>query len=228
MVIDEPWPEWDVAKFMAAENTPVGATPGRARTYYWIVIACGAIPLAVGSIIYWTWLHTRSDELPPLGLLTVLLGIVFFFVGTVFLVLYLVNESRNPKTARNDLVERAVVAGALLLANFPVAAYYAVSAVQHMMDAVVQIENDSGTRLDSFVIRGPGVSVEIGPIRAGGTKQEYLRFRGSGSLDFTARQKELEFEGQLSETVFGGTTGTVTVVVKPDGKFEAIDSTFVD
>ena len=79
----------------------------------------------------------------------------------------------------------------------------------------VIVVNDSDRAIESFVITGPGVRAEMGPIPSGDQARTYLRFHGDGSLDFLARQQKSELSGRLEEYVTSGLRGSKTIRVKP-------------
>jgi hypothetical protein len=153
------------------------------------------------------------------GLLNILMGLFLFLVGISSLLRY--------QSIKGD-DWRGLLVGGLLFLNFPLAAFYLLSAVAHMSDCMVQIVNESGAPVESFVIKGPGVDVEAGPIRLGGRARRFLSFHGDGTLDYSLRQQELDLGGQLSEYVTGGMVGELSVNIKPGGKVEVSDNLWVD
>lgn len=189
-------------------------------------IACGAVPLATGTLIYLAWWFTRWDALPGFGLLNIFCGLVLSFVGVICLAGYLINERRS--VPRASLVVQALLVSGLLLVNYPAAAFYALSAIDLMGRCTVHIANESDTTIESLILIGPGVKVEAGPVQPGGNTSRTLDFVGDGTLDFSAKQQNASFKGQLAGYVTGGIGGEIVVRVKPDGKFEVHDSGFVD
>lgn len=210
---------------VTADQSQYEDTHKSARIYYCTAIACAVIPLAAGSLVYWIWRYTRWQSLPQLGVMTIMCGLVFFLAGVIFLALFWVNESRSPSASRTKLARKTVLAAALLLVNFPAAAFYAWSAIDHMPETMVRIVNSSDQDLDSFALHGPGVEIDARPIRAGSSSRKFLDFTGNGTLEFVARQQELRFNGQLLPQVTNRFGGSVTVMVKPGGDFEVTHST---
>lgn len=80
---------------------------------------CGLAPALIGTVILLSWAATSSTLMPLLGVLNVLLGIALFGVG-----LGLVGATYMQAGRR--LLPGCGVALALMLANFPLAAGYAV------------------------------------------------------------------------------------------------------
>jgi hypothetical protein len=121
-----------------------------------------------------------------------------------------------------------MLVAALLVINFPAAAFYALSAINLMGQSTIEVFNDSGQRIDSFRMTGPGIDIEAGPIEAGEMTRYFVDFQDEGTLAFTARQQDVRFEGMLSEYIANGTIGTLTARVQPGGKFEVEDNLWLD
>ena len=154
------------------------------------------------------------DWLAIAGFYTVLSGLIFFAVGIMCLVAY--------ARRRRDFSARTILVGLLLVSNFPAAAIYALSAIGLMTQYVVQVINDSGSVVDSFVVDGPGVRVELGPIPAGKRKQCRAFFDGDGTLTFTAHQHQIRFGGEIEGYVTRNVGGMATIRIKPGGNFEVL------
>jgi hypothetical protein len=180
----------------------------------WTAFACGAIPLAIGSAIYFSFRATRMEWLALAGYFTVLAGLVFVAVGITCLVAYAYR--------RRDVSARTILVGVLLFSNFPMAAIYALSAIGLMTQYVVEVVNESDSVVDSFVVEGPGVRVELEPIQAGERKHCRVFFDGDGNLTFTARQQQIRFAGEIDSYVTRNLGGMATIRIKPGGKFEVL------
>ncbi len=183
-------------------------------------IVFGAVPLLVGTLIYGTWRLTRWHWLGTAGLLTLPLGLAAFLAGTIALTWHLWREWRVGRTTRSPLWLHAVLVGGLLLINFPAAVFYMLSAINITTRYTVRVHNDSDRPIESLVVTGPGVRVELGPIAPGQQAQRHVHFRGDGTLDFSARQQEILFSGQLEGYVTGGLGGNRTIRVKQRGVYE--------
>jgi hypothetical protein len=177
----------------------------------WIAIGCGAIPLIVGSAIYFAFRATRADWLPLAGYFTILAGLAFFAVGIACLIAYAYRQRR--------LSGLTLLVGCLLLSNIPAAAFYALSGVALITEYVVTVINESESKIDSFVVEGPGVRVELGPILVAESKQCRVNFDADGTLTFNARQQQLRFDGEIDDYVTRNMGGMATIRIKPDGKF---------
>jgi hypothetical protein len=173
-----------------------------------------AIPLAVGSAIYFMFRATRNESLAIAGFYTILAGLVFFAVGIICLVAYAYR--------RHDFGARTLLAAVLLSCNFPLAFIYAVSAAGLMTQYVIDVANESDAVVDSFIVEGPGVRAELGPIQIGDSKQGRVFFDADGSLTFTARQQQLRFGGEIEGYVTNNLGGMATIRIKPGGNFEVL------
>jgi hypothetical protein len=181
------------------------------RALLWVAIACWAIPLIVGSAIYFAFRATGADWLALAGYFTILAGLAFFGVGVACLVAYAYRQRR--------LSGRTLLVSCLLLSNFPAAAFYALSGVALLTQYEVTVINKSDAAIDSFVVEGPGVQVELGPIQIGESKQNRVFFDDDGNLTFNARQQQLRFNGEIDDYVTRNMGGMATVRIKPGGNF---------
>ncbi len=179
-------------------------------------IALGASPLIIGTLIYSTWRLSRWQWLEMMGLMTILIGLVAFLGGAVCLILHLKHYS---KATQNSPINSLLV-GALLIANFPAAIFYISSAIDISTRYTVRVYNDSDHPIESFMILGPGIETEIGPISSGQKAIQHNHPTTDGSLRFSARQHGLNFDGELEGYVTGGLGGDKTVRIKENGSFE--------
>ena len=185
-----------------------------------LAVVFGAVPLLVGSLIYGTWRFTHWHWLEAAGLFTIPIGFVAFVVGTVALVRHLLRESRLERTTRSPLWLQGVLVGGLLLVNFPAAAFFTLSAIDVSTRYTVRVHNDSDRPIESLVVTGPGVRLELGPIAPGQHTRRHIHFSGDGTLGFSARQQELQFGGQLEGYVTGGMGGDKSIRVRQRGVYE--------
>ena len=183
-------------------------------------VVFGAIPLLAGSLIYCAWRFTRWHWLETAGLLTILIGFIAFVVGSVALVRHLLHEVRVERTTRSPLWLQGVLVGGLLLINFPAAAFFTHSAIAVSTRYTIRVYNDSDQPIESLVVTGPGVHLELGPINPGQRTRRHIYFRGDGALEFLARQQELMFSGQLEGYVTSGLGGDRSIRVRQRGVYE--------
>ena len=180
----------------------------------------GAVPLLVGTLIYGTWRLSRWHWLETAGLFTIPIGFAAFVAGTVALLRYLWRESRVQRTTGGSLWLQGLLVGGLLLANFPAAAFFTLSAIDVSTRYTVRVHNASDRPIESLVVTGPGVRVELGPIAPGQRTRRHIHFRGDGPLDFSARQQELQFGGQLEGYVTHGWGGDKSIRIRQRGVYE--------
>lgn len=180
----------------------------------------GASPLLVGSLIYGVWRVTRWHWLETAGLLTILLGSGAFVAGVIALVWHVLREGKDGRTARSRLWPEGVLVGGLLLANFPAAFFFILSAIDVSTRYTLRVHNDSDRPIESLVVTGPGVRLEFGPIAPGRDLRWLLHFAGEGPLDFSARQSGFQFGGQLEGYVTTGSGGKKSIRVRRGGAVE--------
>lgn len=183
-------------------------------------IALGASPLIIGTLIYFAWRLARWNWLALMGLMTILIGIFCFIAGALCLIIHLKREARASRFSPMN----ALLVGGLLIANFPVAILYAYSAIDISTRYTVRVYNDSNHTIDSFIILGPGVETELGPILSGQKAIQHNHITTDGSLSFTAKQQDVSFNSELEGYVSINHEGDMTVRIKEKGSFEIKDN----
>jgi hypothetical protein len=183
-------------------------------------IALGASPLVIGTFIYFTWRLTRWPWLEIMGLASILIGIGAFLGGAVCLIVHLKSESHNARTSPI----KALLVGGLLIANFPLAVFYTTSAYDISTRYTIRVHNESNDPIESFVILGPGIKTEMGPISSGHKAVRHYYPTTDGSLRFAARQNGLSFDGELEGYVTRSWDGDKTVRIRENGSIEIKDN----
>jgi hypothetical protein len=153
------------------------------------------------------------------GLLNILGGLVLFGIGCTCLVTYMSREEKISRVRWIPLQLQSFLVGALLFLNFPLAIIYVSWSIDLMGQYLIRVVNESEATVESFVLKGPGVEVELGPLPPRTAKRRYLDFTGDGTLSFTARQGQLQFDGEVEGYVTGGFGSEATVHVQPAGQF---------
>ncbi len=187
-------------------------------------ISLGASPLIIGSLVYFLWRLTRWSFLEMMGLMTLLIGFIAFLGGAVCLIAYLKHETRNRTTPQRSLIVRALIVGGLLIANFPMAAFYTSSAIDISTRYTVRVYNESNLPIESFIISGPGIEHEFGPIPVRKNALYHFYPNASGTLEFAGRQEKINFHGELEGYVHKGAEGDKTVKVSGKGLYEITDN----
>lgn len=180
----------------------------------------GVSPLLVGSLIYGVWRVTRWHWLEAAGLFAIALGSCAFVAGMIALVRHVLREGKEKRATRSRLWLQSVVVGGLLLANFPAAVFFTLSAIEVSTRYTLRFHNDSDRPIESLVVTGPGVRLEFGPIAPGRDLRWLLHFAGEGPLVFSARQSEFQFGGQLDGYVTTGLGGEKSIRVRRVGEYE--------
>jgi hypothetical protein len=193
---------------------PYGHQPSRlARiSLFRIAIYCALLPLVTGILIFAAWILSGWQWLMLAGLYTIVGGIVCFFVGCIVLNVHVVRAFRRAPQSRRSTKRAGTLVGILLLSNFPIAILCAWTALSIDGAYLVTVVNTSGSPLDSFVLSGPGLSVELGPLAPGDRARHLCRLNGDGGIDFSATLRgNAAFTGTVDGYVFGGADKVVTV-----------------
>jgi hypothetical protein len=148
------------------------------------------------------------------------LGLIAVVAGAIALGRYLWQERRVERGRRCPLWLQALLVGGLLVANFPAAVFFGLSAVDIMTRYTLRVCNDSDRTIESFVVTGPGVREELGPIAPGRKAQRHIDVTGDGSLEFSARQQDVQFGGTAEGYVTPNLGGDTTIRVKERGVYE--------
>ncbi|NBR85563.1 MAG: hypothetical protein EBT61_08655 [Verrucomicrobia bacterium] len=135
------------------------------------------------------------------GIGTVGGGLVLFTGGSVCLVIHACQVLIDRRgTLSRELVKVSFCA-LLLLVNFPAAYFCLGTAARIQQQYTVIATNYSSVRVEKFVVTGPGVKVDLGPIKPGHTVKRHLDFRGSGPLLCLAEQEGISTTAKLEELV---------------------------
>jgi len=186
-------------------------------TAFRLAILCGAVPIALGVLVFAAWLATRWPWLMMAGVGVLYLGLAAFVIGTIALTRYFFSARESGSVSRAETTRKSLTAGALLLANFPIAIAIMAAVVLVETTYAVTVVNASGGVLDEVRLFGGGRDVSLGSIAAGERSRADLRFRADGQLQIQV------FRGTASETeiideyVSSGRGGSMTVVVEGDG-----------
>jgi hypothetical protein len=183
----------------------------RGMTSLRLAFTCGSVPALIGTLIVALWLLTHYGALTLLGLFNILLGLACTVVGGVALLVHFRPSNRNQFASTRQWLLGGAFAGAILLANFPLCAFYVWVANLY----TVRVVNATGAQVTSFVVSDPaGHAWEFGPIPAGRQKTRMLDVEGEGALSFSATVNGKVETGIVDGYITNGVTGdgrTVTL-----------------
>ena len=184
---------------------------------YRLSLMCGVAPLVVGTCVFLLWWLVRWDALMTVGMLTMLGGTIAFVVGVVCLAVYLRRAARMHAYPVKRLVVQGLLAGGLLLANFPAAAGMAVFAFHEKTKYAILLVNDSPEPLERFAvsISHSHQTVECGPVPPHTSARRSFSVWSEGELRYRALQHGQQIEGVIDGYVTPHVGGDKTIVVTP-------------
>ena len=193
------------------------------KRLYQISLICGAAPLAIGVIIFLAWYFTRLNKLLLLGIFTIYGGLATVIIGIICLTVYLVLQFRINHSFSRNIVKQGLFSGSILFANFPVTAIIVILVIKIATTFTVVIANKSGSIIDNFVLTGPGVNIDMGPIAPNENAKHSFNVAHDGVLKFKAGQKNNETEGIVEDYVTSGIGGKKLVIIDSEKKFTVKD-----
>ena len=148
---------------------------------YRIAIACGLLPMILGTAIFTEWLFTDLDTLEIIGLWLIYGGIALFAIG-IFSLRVFVSHAR-----RRGILYRKPTAWALavLLMNFPLCAAYVSIAFAMESAHVVTVVDRAALPIEGLILTDPaGRQFRIGTVEPGEARHACLDFSGEGAVQF--------------------------------------------
>jgi hypothetical protein len=188
---------------------------------YRVVLVMGIAPTIFGTLVFAVWVITRNERLFPVGEQTINVGTVIVAIGGVLLVVFAVREWFAHYTRKRWIIRRLLWGGLVLLMNFPLAAAYIGITLYLMSFATVTVVNAGSKTVESFVVKGAGVNVEMGPIRPGGSVTRQYRIGQDSAVTFLGRKGERKLTGVIDGYQQAGPTkGSYAdiVTIDDDGK----------
>ena len=185
-----------------------------------IAILSGATPLLTGVLIYGSWRLTQAEWLMSAGLINIVAGLAMFLAGVICL------SMRSTRVVVGDVATRRrfsairKLAWVMLIANFPAALLIVHSVIVIKTRYTVTVVNESKTPIDSFMVIGPSVRVELAPIPANGKVTKHFRFSGEGSLEFETRVGQMKTNDLIDGYVTSNLGGANTVRFNDRGGIE--------
>ncbi len=185
---------------IAAGSQPDGSQRKQSRLFQ-TAVTCGFLPLVCGAAILGAWLVTQWDWLMYAGISTVGGGLVLFTAGSVCLIIHACQALVKRRGAILREFVKVSLCALLLLVNFPAAYFCMGTAARIQQQYTVIATNDSSVRVERFLVSGPGVKVDLGPIKPGHTVKRHLDFRGAGPLSCSAVHEGISSVAELEERV---------------------------
>jgi hypothetical protein len=192
------------------------------RQYYLAAaVVCWLAPLAVGTIIFITWLVTRQSVLMAAGYFVIVGGIFATALGLASLMGLAVYARKR----RLPFIRPAMVLGLLLLSNFPVAGAMVMYAVDEMDSFRIAIVNRTTESVTVQLLDTSGQVHEFRDVSPDSQSNRKVRFQGQGSVMYRVHSKSHEVEGDFLGYVTNGMGGDATLEIGPDGTIRIREKT---
>jgi hypothetical protein len=185
--------------------------------WYKLAMASGLAPLIAGVGIFAAWLVTRADWFMGAGIYNLMAGLVLFFCGLVFLLVYGLGER---KSGNSFPKKQTLIALAILLLNFPTAAVVIYAVKYIVSTSSVTVLNMSSFVVTDMVLNAGLRSHPFPPIASDQEVTESFRFKYEGAIVY-----KLSVDGSVkSGIIFGyvsdGMGESATLVIKSDGTIQ--------
>jgi hypothetical protein len=176
---------------------------------------CGLLPIITGTLVFIAWWITRDPALGAVGVATIVWGLALFFVGCVSLVIYI----RKAQIARFENWRfKALVAGLILIANFPLAAGYIAVAIYLDSVHTVSVENLSANTIDRVTFIDPRNSrYEFGSVAVDEHREEQFHFGGEGTVTYEVSSDGVVQSNVLIGYISAGMGGCALLKIGMDG-----------
>lgn len=185
--------------------------------WYRASLACGLLPLLLGTVTFVTWVWTNLFALIFVGLVVVYGGLALFAAGLVCLYVYTRKARRAAVWYRRGLA----VAGGVLLLNFPVCAAYLFITFDVLSVTLVTVENRYEQPIRDLVLQDYAGNVHrIGSVLPGDMTKACLRLDGEGAVTYTLTRDGAELSGDLiGYLTWGGSHARLTLL-----RYGAVDA----
>jgi hypothetical protein len=183
--------------------------------WYRFSLVCGFVPLCTGILIFLCWLVTRAHWLEIAGAVTLYAGFAVFFIGVICLAVYFFKARKNGVAG---YWKKCILALAVLLVNFPVAATI-IGTVRYVTSiSTVIIENQSSIKVEDFLLSEQGHVYDIGSVLPNGKLEKKFHFKSEGSVHYSFTRGGAKYEGVMFGYVTGGMGNTSIMVITESGK----------
>ena len=195
------------------------------RDLYQAALLCGLAPLLIGTTIFLVWLVTRWPVFEAAGFITILCGVPSVIVGFVLLAASVFTQSSSPgarqgSANRRRALIRYVAAIAILLINFPAAAFIVSTVSEIMTRYVLTVANDGPRPLEDTIVSGGGITARFGTIGRGAEVTRVFNIQRDGELILRTKRGDNDIELTIDGYVTNGIGGNMVVVAKSDGTFD--------
>lgn len=191
--------------------------------WYLVALLCGLLPLLSGIAVFVTWLHTRSHWLMGAGLQVIGYGMVLFMLGLYCLYQYGKLAAARGQISRHRLGWQKFFAGFVLFVNFPVAAAFAVAALDIESRYYITVINEAPLPMEECVVSGGGVWIDLGRVEPGAIQRRSFHIQTDGELTccgiYAGRRREALVEGYVTN----GEGGEKIIRIAPDGTVTVLD-----
>ena len=110
--------------------------------------------------------------------------------------------------------------GGSLLLTVAVAAFFIHVTIENQLRYKLRVVNQSGIPIESFLVSGPGIRLDLGPIASNGQVLHRLDFSSDGSLHFSAELGDKKFSDEIEGYVTGNLGGNTTIKIHPGHSYE--------
>ena len=184
---------------------------------------CALMPLVTGTAIFCAWELLRWDGLMLAGFAMIYAGTALFAIGFSCLLFHVVRSPRTKTIGFWRSHGTSVLAGTLLLANFPIAAVYAVTAINDYTIYELTVENGRGQPLESFIVSGGGVHIDFGTISPGAIEYRRFHILQDGELSYRFDSGGVEHIGIIDGYVTNGMSSSKLILIDANGATEVSD-----
>jgi hypothetical protein len=168
---------------LLAYDTPHYPRPSVALHY--VALACGLLPLGIGTAIFVLYLFFRFEDLAVYGIFTILGGTCLALIGFVCAGVYFFQAGRAAPEDGAVARRRVKIDVGIILANFPIAFAMAWAGIYLMSRVTITVINRDASPADQFrIIMKHGGVHHFGTIAPGS--------RESVTMD------EDDFDGELT------------------------------
>lgn len=155
------------------KGTKVKAPPP--RWVYWLALVFCVCPAVAGVGITVLYLLTWWGALQVLGLVCMLAGLVSVGVAAVLLGVYGVGQWRYGTMSKNRLGREIVLAGLLLVANFPLAVVCVFVGMDESSKVLVTFVNETSGPVTAVTLISNGVPTVVGDLPAKSQRKVTVR-----------------------------------------------------